>query len=114
MRLALEQRGRVDLHRIALDHAELPRIRFAQLCQGRDASPVALDRRHPRARREQRTRQAAGAGPHFEHLGIAQITWHSRNPLEQLPVEQEILPERLARVQSVPRDHLAQRGQRRR
>ena len=42
---------------------------------------------------------------------MAEDAWNSRDPREQLCVEQEVLPQRLARGEAMTRDDVAQRRQ---
>ena len=65
-----------------------------------------------RAGSQQRAGQAAGAGADLiDASAPSSVPGIARDPVEQLLVEQEILAERLARAEPVPRDHLAQRRQ---
>ena len=111
MRLALEQAGAVDFERIALHHAQLAGKRLAQFGERGDAAVVTLDRRHARAGAEQCPRQPARPRPDLEHFGIGQVAGNACDPRQQLRVEQEVLAQRLARVEAMARDHLAQRRQ---
>ena len=114
MRSPGEQRRRIDFQRVALDDAQFARIGFPELGQRRNTAPVTLDRGHLCARGEQRSRQAAGTGPDLQHLGARKRSRHRRDAGEQLPIEQEILPQRLAGAQTVPGDDVAQGGEGRR
>ncbi|MCY1172551.1 hypothetical protein D9M73_126870 [compost metagenome] len=107
MRLALEQRRSVDFQGVALDHAQLARKRLAQFSERRDTAMVALDRGDACARRQQGAGQAAGAGANLQHLGVVQVAGNARDPRQQLRVEQEVLPQRLARIQAITRDDVA-------
>ena len=99
----------VDRERIGLDRSAAVRESLVQLGQGRKAAAVALDRDHIRAGLEQRARQPAGAGPDLIDGLAVERAGHGRDPGQQLPVEDEVLAERLARLEPVPRDDVAQR-----
>src|SRR5690606_34987784 len=58
--------------------------------------------------RQDCTSQPAGAGPDLDDGGILQRTGTARYLLGQVEVEQEILAERLLRVQTVPLDDFSQ------
>ncbi len=101
----------INLHGVVGQHPEAPARRLVELGQRRQAPVVALDRHHIRPRFEQRAGQPAGAGADFIDGRAVQIAGNAGDTVEQLAVEQEILPERLAGAQAMPRDHLAQRRQ---
>ena len=65
--------------------------------------------RRPRLRLEQGAGQAAGAGADLINPLAVQRAGNRGDPREQLPVEDEILAERLARAEPVPGDDVAQR-----
>ena len=79
---------------------------------------VALDRDHlARALREQRAGEAARTGADFDHRDALERAASAGDLPGQVEVEQEVLAERLARLEPVRRDHFAQarqavRGQR--
>ena len=81
--------------------------------QQRQRAGVALDRDDLRAGTQQGAGQPAGTGADLEHRLAVQWSGYRRDPAQQLFVEQEILPQRFARHQSVPRHRLAHRRQRR-
>src|SRR3546814_7770667 len=95
--------ARVDIQRIALDHAQPAGVEGGQFVERGDTAPIALNRRHPRARGKQRARQSARPGADFEYLGIRKVTRDRRDPAEKLAIEQEVLAERLACTQAVLR-----------
>ena len=101
----------IDRHGIVRDHRQLARKRLAQLAEQRQAAVVALDRDHLCPGAEQRAGQPAGAGADLEHRGAVQIAGNRSDAIEQLFVEQEILAERLARLQPMRAHRLAQRRQ---
>ena len=77
------------------------------------ARRIDLDRRHLARRHcQQRARQPAGARARPRRRGGRQASpaWRG-DPRGQVAVEQEMLAERRARIQPVPRDDLAQRRQ---
>ena len=100
MRPPGEQRRRVDFQRVALDDAQFARIGFTEFGQRGDTAPVALDRGHLRPRREQRSRQTTGTWADLQHLGTRKRARHRCDAGEQLPIEQEILPQRLTGAQN--------------
>jgi hypothetical protein len=109
MRLALEQRRRIDFQRVAFDDLELAGEEGAEFLQRRDAAPVALHCGHAGAAFEQRPGQAAGTGADLEHLGAVQLARHLGDAGQQLVVEQEILPQRLAGAETVFADDFPER-----
>ncbi len=111
MRLAREQRRRIDLERVAFDHLQLAGKEFAQLGQGGNAAPVALDRGDRGARLQQCAGQPARAGADLEDFGAGQVARHLGDARQQLMVEQEILPQRLACAETVPADDVTKRRQ---
>ena len=90
-----------------------PSAASASSASGGEAAPVALDRDDLGAGAEQGAGQPAGARADLVDALAVERPGHSRDPVEQLLVEQEILAERLRRAEAVARDHLAQRRQRR-
>ena len=99
----------VDLQRVASTIRSRSPNSLPKLVKRGNAAAVAFDGDDARAGIEQRTGQAAGARADLidalavESPGIAAIR------REQLPVEDEILPERLARAEAVAGNDLAQR-----
>ena len=96
MRLTIEQRRRIDRQRIPFDHAQPARIGITQFGKRGDAASVTLDRGDARAGGEQRAGKAAGTWPHLQHLLVLQVARHGRDARQELSVEEEVLPERLA------------------
>ena len=81
-----------------------------QLGQRRDAAAVALDRDDRRPGVEQRAGQPARARADLiDALRLRALPGIAAIAREQLPVEDEILAERLACAEPVPRDDVAQR-----
>ena len=109
MRPVADDLALVDLQRVGLDEVEGDRRTRAQLVERRNAAPVALDRDDVGAGIEQRAGQPAGSGADFVDALRREIAGNRRDPGQQLAVEDEILAERLARAEAVPRDDLAQR-----
>ena len=99
----------VDLHRVAADDPQPARKRRLQFGQRRQAAPVALDGDDIGAGIEQRAGQSAGAGADFINGGAVERAGNGGDARQQLAVEDEILPERLGRLQAVAGDDVAQR-----
>src|SRR5437763_14397253 len=99
MRVLADQRGLVDVERIRFHQpqslAELP----LQLLERGDASPVALDRDDFGSGVEQGPGEAAGPGTDFIDSPALERTRDRRDPRQQLAIEDEILPQRLARAE---------------
>ena len=73
---------------------------------------VALDRDHfACALKHERARKAAGAGSDLDDDDARERPRGAGDFAGQVEVEQEVLAERLARVEPVRRDHVAQAGQ---
>jgi hypothetical protein len=73
---------------------------------------VAFDCDHPPGpRRQERARQAAGAGSDLDDGDAFERAGGAGDPGRQVEIEQEVLAERLAGVEAVARDDLAQRRQ---
>ena len=71
---------------------------MSQLFQRRNAAAVALDSDNRSTGLQQSAGQSARTRAHFVDALSVQIAWDRGNPSEQLPIEDEILPERLARA----------------
>ena len=70
---------------------------LCDILQRRQRTFVAFDGDHvPRAEREQRARQAAGAGADLDDGGVLERARRARDPRGEIEVEQEILSERFA------------------
>src|ERR1700749_2719651 len=77
-----------------------------------ERSRVALDGDHLLgALREQRTRETAGTRSYFDHDDAYERPSSAGDPPSEVEVEEEVLPERLAGVQSMRGDHVPQRRQ---
>jgi hypothetical protein len=61
--------------------------------------------------RQQGAGEAAGTGPDLQHVAGGKIACQPGDASRQVQIEQEVLPERLARREPVRGDHLAQRRQ---
>src|SRR5436189_168822 len=103
--------GGTDLERVALDRLQPPFESFAELGQGGQAAPVALDGDHPGSGAQQRPRKSARPRSHFVDRLAFQRAGNPRDPVEKLLVEKEILAERFRRAETVARYDLAQRRQ---
>ena len=108
-RLAPHQLGMVELERITFDNPELTGEGVAQFGQCGQAAPVHLDCGHAGTGTQQRAREPARTGAHLEHLPARKVTGNCRDPVEQMLVEQEILPQRLRCTEPVPSDDFAKR-----
>ena len=86
-----------------------PSIFRFKLGQGGQAAPVALDRDDLGAGVEQRAGQAARAGADFIDGCAVERSRDGGDARQQLAVEDEILAERLGRLQAVAGDDVAQR-----
>ena len=75
-----------------------------ELGQRRDAAAVALDRDDQRSGVQQRSSQAPGPGADFIDALALEAARDRGNARQQLPVEDEVLPKRLARAEAVARD----------
>ena len=102
---AIADRGAlVDAHRVAFDQGELAGKEGVEIGQSGEAATVAFDGHDRRATIEQGTRQAAGAGADFIDASARERAGDGGDPGKQLPVEDEILAERLARLEPVAGD----------
>src|SRR5687768_5714585 len=99
----------VDAHRVAFDDLEALRIFLLELGQGRPTAAIALDRDDVRSGVEQRPSQSAGAWPDLIDSLAVQRSRNGGDPRQQLPVENEILAERLASLETVASDDVTQR-----
>jgi hypothetical protein len=107
-----EMTGYIECQRIAFDDLKPARIARGNFLKRGDRALVAFDGDHfSRAFGEQRPRQAAGAGPDFEHGGAVERPAGTRNACGQIEIEQEILAKRFLRRQFMPPDHITQRRQ---
>ena len=112
LRGASRQRGRIERQRVALDQLEPAGIARRQLAERGETARVALDRDDaPRAFRQQRAGQPARSRTDLDHGRVVEPPGGARDAPGQVQVEDEILPEALARRDAVARDDLAQRRQ---
>ena len=72
---------------------------------------VPFDGDEPRARPQDGAGKAAWARTDFEGRLVLQIARDGGNTVQQLLIQQEVLPQRLAGLQTVRSDYLAQRRQ---
>ena len=77
----------------------------------RQTARIAFDRDDARPLREQRARQAAGAGSNFDDDRVVEGSCGAGDARSEIEVEQKILAERFFRVESIARDDVAQRRQ---
>ena len=80
-----------------------------KLRQCRETAAIALDCDYAGASLEQRSCQAAGPGADFINCPALEWARDGRDPGEQLTVEDEILPERLARAEPMAGNDVAER-----
>ncbi len=107
------QRGRIGFQRVALDHREPPGGCRHQVLQGLHAPRVAFHGDHMGgARVQQRAGQRTGPGANLEDERALQRPRRAGDPVGQVEIGEEVLAERSARAQMMPRDHLPQRRQR--
>ena len=99
----------VDVERVAGYDPQAPFMAGLEFGQRGQAASITLDRDDLRARSQQRMGQSTRAGPDFINGRTVERTRNCGNAREQLPVENEILSERLRGLQPVPCDDLAQR-----
>jgi hypothetical protein len=109
MRARVDKAWLVNLHRVALDEAELARKIGAKLVERWNTAPVALDGDDPCASIEQGARQAARAGADLiDSVALADIG-NGGDAGKQVAIENEILAKRLGRRQAVAGNDFAQR-----
>jgi len=99
----------IDGHRVAGNHTKLVRKCLRQFSKGWQAAPVALDRDQPRPGAQDGAGQAAGTRPNLEGRLVLERSGNGRDPVQQLLVQQEILAERLVRLQPMGGDDVSQR-----
>ena len=92
------------LQRIRLDHPQPAGMRRLQLRQRRHRPAVEFHRRHRRGGAgQQGAGQAAGAGADLQHMPAVEVAGQGGDaPAERL-IQQEMLAERLPRLQPMPR-----------
>ena len=95
-------------HRVARNDLEPAGPMRGDLLERGEATFVAFDRDDfLRALGEQRAGQAAGAGADFDDDDACKRAGGARDPSGQIEIEQEILAERLARIEAVRGDDFA-------
>ena len=99
----------IDVQRVARDHPQASGELGFKLAESRQAAPVALDRHDLRPRVEQGTGQSARTGPDLIDALPYKRARNCRDPRQQLAVENEILPQRLGRLEPVAGDHIPER-----
>src|SRR5262249_14228305 len=105
-------RSRIEIERVGFDDRQSIGITFRDLGERGDGARIALDRDHPaRALRQQRARQAAGAGTDLDDGDAAEIAGGAGDACGEIEVENEVLSERFACRQAVTADDVAQRRQ---
>src|SRR5690606_913673 len=102
----------IDLECISLDHIKPAGIVVGYLGKGGQAAGIALDRDDLACpQRKDRSCQPAGAGSHLDDGRIVQRPGTPGDLLGKIEIEQEVLAERLARIEAMALDHVAQRRQ---
>ena len=95
----IRQLRRVDRQRVGGYHIEAPGIANGELFKSRKTTRVTFDRDNPTGvGGEQRTGQPAGTGADLDDRGILQRPGGPDDPARQVQVEEEMLPENLARL----------------
>ena len=97
--------GQVYGERVIFPHGQHAGKRLREFFQRGQAAAVAFDRDDFGASLEKSACQAAGAWADFINGLSRQIAGDSRDPVQQLAIEQEVLAERLARREPVARDN---------
>jgi len=106
----MEEGARIYLQRIACHDIEATRIPLRDLIERGNRTPVVLDRNDPAcALREQRAGKAAWAWADFDHFHAVKGASRTRDPLDKIEIEKEVLPERFFGGESVLAYHLPQR-----
>jgi len=98
----------VDLERVAGNDPQAVVIFGFEFGQRGQAAAIALDRHYLGTAIEQCAGKATRARPDFIDRGAIERPGNGGDSRQQLPVEDKILAERLGRLQTMPRDHLAQ------
>ena len=107
---AAEQRPRIESLRVGVDDIQPSRITSRnRLKRGQRACVVFDGDDTPRAQRQQRPRQPAGARPDLDNGRILKRTCGARDPRGQVEVQQEVLAQRFAGRERVLANDLAQR-----
>ena len=109
MRALADEALLVDSHGIVLNNPQLAWKFCFEFGQGRQATAIALDGDYSCSSIQQRSGQATRPRSNLIYGSAAKVAGDGRDPGQQLPVEDEILAERLTRRQPVPRDDVAQR-----
>ena len=91
--------------RVIFPHGQHAGKRLREFFQRGQATAVPFDSDDFGTSLEKRTCQAAGAGADFIDGLSRQIAGDSRDPVQQLAIEQKVLAERLARREPVARDN---------
>ena len=99
----------VDHKGVAFDDGETRSKFLLQFRQRGNAAPIALDGDDGGSRIEQRTRKPAWARADFIDALALELSWNRCDPGEQLSVEDEVLPQRLARAQPMAGNYVAER-----
>jgi len=104
--------ARVDPKRIGIEHRQPAGCRLGDLGKRGQAARVLLDGKHmARALQKQPAREAAGTGADFEHVALRQVARLSRDLGGEVEIEQEILPQRLARREAMRGNDAGKRRQ---
>ena len=109
MRAVTDQLALVDMERVSLDHPKAASKLAAQFLKGGNTATVTLDGGNVRACIEERMGQTSGPWSNLINSLTLQRSRNCCDPGEQLPVEDEVLAKRLARLKAKPGDDVAQR-----
>ena len=110
----VRQLGRIEGQRIAGHHIEPMRINRGEFFKGRETTGVAFDCNNPASPgRQQRPCQPAGPRANLDDGCVVEWSGCAGDTAREVQVEEEMLPEDLARMEPVPSDDVAQRRERR-
>ena len=107
MRAFARHRTLVDLQCIAFDYMQLLAERLLKLCERGKTTPISFDGDNRCSGIEQCARQATGSRSDLVNPLSIQWAWNGSDTREELAIENEILPQRLARAEAVTGDDVA-------
>jgi len=109
VRTGADSRGLVDLQRVGLEDLEPFSELLAKLLERGNAAPVALHRGDRGSGFEQRPSEPTRTRSDLVNPLALKIARYRRDPRQQLPVENEVLTERLGRAEAVTGNDRAER-----